>query len=114
MAKRALPLRLNLTKPDQRTIAAILVIGGFAAIGWSLPTIVDTYIVVTASILGGVALIYITTKLRQKEEWARDILIVMTTLMTLLAVLSLASGFSLLWLVIGLLGLYLVWGLLAL
>ncbi len=79
---------------------------------WSLITITSgTYIVIVNSVIGGVLLIWVASKLRAEKQWARDVLLVLTILMTLMAIFTLLGGFSLLWIAIGALSIYLIWGL---
>jgi len=99
-------------QPKRAQIANYFVYLGVLAMLWSLITITSgTYIVIINSVIGGVLLIYIASQLRLKRAWARDILLVFTLLMTLMAIFTLLGGFSLLWVVIGAVSLFLLWGL---
>lgn len=102
-------------KPANKNgVSSLLVLIATAALVVALPSISKTRIVIFMTALGAVVLIYLAAKLRRGTGWARDILLVTSILMTLLAILTLLSGFTLTWLVIGLLSLYLTWSLLKL
>lgn len=110
MAKSKLKIK-QLKQPKREQLAKIYIIVGVAAILWSIPTVATTWIVLAASLVGGGLLMYFGRALNLKQTWARDILLVFTGLMALLALFSLLSAFQFTWVLIGLLCLYLLWGL---
>ena len=99
-------------QPNRSQLANYFVYLGVLAMLWSLITITSgTYIVIVNSVIGGILLIWIAAQLRLKKPWARDILLVFIVLMTLMAIFTLIGGFSLLWVAIGAICLFLLWGL---
>lgn len=101
----------KLSQPNRSQLASVYIGLGVAAVLASIPSLRTTWIVFVASIIGGGLLVYVAKALNTKQSWARDILLVFTGLMTLLALFTLVSAFQLTWVIIGLICLYLLWGL---
>lgn len=104
-----------MNKPTRKTISSLLVIVGALAMAWSLPTRFgqSAYSAISnIAAIGGLVVIVLAWLIRKKVGWARDIMLIATILMAILAVTTLLSGLSFLWVVIAGASIYLAWGLL--
>lgn len=93
-----------------------MIVGGIA-VAWSIPTSVSHQALSTISaiaVAGGVAVVFLALLIRKNVLWARDILLIVSGLMALLSLATLAGGLTLLWTLICIASLYLTWGLLKL
>lgn len=109
-------MRTATTTLRARVSSLYIVVGAFA-IAWSLPTRVthtSLAMISNIAIIGGIAVIALAFMVRNKVQWARDILLITSILMTVLAIATLFGNLSLLWIAIGLASGYLTWGLLKL
>lgn len=96
---------------SSKLLSLLFIISGVTAVIVSLPTATDTPVVLFASIIGAAFLIFLSAQLSKGIEWARDILLIASILMTLLAAATILAGFSFSWLLIGLVSLYITWSL---
>lgn len=88
-------------------------VGGMAIV-WSLPARLTHQTLATISnvaIVGGIVTIILAIMIRRDNRLAHDILLIVSSLMTLLSLATLLGGLSFLWIVIGLVSGYLTWGL---
>lgn len=99
---------------DNKTLSLIFIIAGVMAVVVALPTATDTPVVLIASIIGAALLVFLSTQLSKKVGWARDILLITSILMTLMAAATIIAGFTFSWLIIGLISLYITWSLIIL
>lgn len=99
-------------KPANRNLlSALLVVAGAVAVAMTIPSLSSVPIAFVMAASGAVLLFWLAAQLKRGRSFARDILLIAFVLLLLLAGLTLLSGFSLQWTLIGLFSLYIVWSL---
>lgn len=105
---------MTLQRANRNQVAALLVAGGAVVVAVALPAMRNIPFAFVMAVLGAALLVWLSFKLRHGVPWARDILLIAFIMLTALALLTLLSGLSFIWVLVTLVSAYIGWSLLAL